>query len=168
MLKILNIVCSVLVYAILTACGSHWQVRTTSGQEFVVSDLELSTQDSQGEGLPVKESNSSHQLVMEGVKRLLFDQSELKEWGGRTWEKLRVDFEEDEKKGWNAPEQGLVGDQKLYTLSSAFIDGTSGDQRLRWPISDLSEVVMEGESFLTKDSEVDQAQENESPEVPAQ
>ena len=132
---------------IFMGCGSTWQVKSVEGAEYLVEDLEVNSSE---ETLTLMEGESVIELNLDGVKRIIPDATRPVYLNGRTWLSVRVDFEEGNS--WNAPEQGLVGDQKVYILQSSKLSGMVGESRVTWPVGEVQELVLEGESFLSADS----------------
>lgn len=136
---------------ILVGCGSSWQIRTQDGQQYLLEDLKLNTSSHKHDQLILREGATEKTLGLNNLKRILIDHQRVQQFDGRTWVALRVDFEEGTS--WNAPDSGLVGTQELYILRNSTIQGDFEGNTLQVPISELSELIMEEESFLSAPAE---------------
>lgn len=147
----------ILAILLLVACGTTWQMKTLSGQTYLLEEVEYKEGTHAHQSLLLMENNSELRLTMEGVKRIVLDHDRIKKYDGRSWVAIRVDFEEGPS--WNAPDStavaqapSLVGPKDLYVLRGSWMQGLHQGQPGKWPVADILEVTMEEEAFLTNDS----------------
>lgn len=153
----------------LVACGTTWQMKTLSGQTYLLEEVEFKEGTHAHQSLLLMENNSELRLTMDGVKRIVLDHNRMKKHDGRSWVAIRVDFEEGPS--WNAPDStstdstaidsssvsssqvsSLVGPKDLFVLRGSWMKGIHQGQPGQWPVADILEVTMEEEAFLTSDS----------------
>lgn len=169
----------ILAILLLVACGTTWQMKTLSGQTYLLEEVEYKEGTHAHKSILLMENNSELRLTMEGVKRIVLDHDRIKKYDGRSWVAIRVDFEEGPS--WNAPDStsavsaskdstsikpaptdsastavaqapSLVGPKDLYVLRGSWMQGLHQGQPGKWPVADILEVTMEEEAFLTNDS----------------
>ena len=137
---------------IITACGTKWKVQSVTNQEYIVDDIVI--KDSEEDQLLILDGRSEIMLSLDGVKRIVFNHDHSKQYKGKSWILVRVDFEDEEKKSFNVPTDSsfVVGDREIYMQNSTWFQGQMGESKGEWAAFDIKEIVLEEEPLLSMDS----------------
>lgn len=137
---------------ILTACGTTWKVQSVTNQEYIVDDIVI--KDSEENQVLILDGRSEIMLSLDGVKRIVFNHDHSKQYKGKSWILIRVDFEDEEKKSFNAATDSsfVVGDREIYMQNATWFQGQMGESQGEWPAFDIKEIVLKEEPLLSMDS----------------